>query len=71
MACGGCAKRSAARQAAAAANDAPTLLKGGYKYLNHRQLSARLEGYKKKNCTDCDKRYECDWGMFSSCKKHA
>jgi hypothetical protein len=45
-------------------------LKGGYGNLNDRQLRARLEVYKKNNCRDCDKRYECDYGMFSNCKKH-
>jgi len=65
MACGGCAKRRAANQPVTATN-----LKGGYKYLNDRQIRARLEVYKKNNCQGCDKRYECDYGMFSSCKKH-
>ena len=54
MACGGCAKRRAARVASNATP--PELLKGGYKYLNNKQLRARLEIYKKKNCTDCDQR---------------
>lgn len=65
MPCGGCAKRRAARQPVTAEN-----LKGGYGNLNDRQLRARLEVYKKNNCRDCDKRYECDYGMFSNCKKH-
>lgn len=66
MACGGCAKRRAARTAPITAES----IKGGYKYLTDRQLRARLEVYKKNNCPDCEKRYECDWGMFSNCKKH-
>ena len=56
MACGGCARRRAARTGPPTTNT----LMGGYKYLTDRQLRARLEVYKKNNCKNCDKRYECD-----------
>lgn len=66
MACGGCGKRRAAKKVKRITED----LKGGYKYLTDRQLRARLEVYKKHNCTDCSKRYKCDYGMFVECKKY-
>lgn len=65
MACGGCKKRRAVKNAKAGTKES---LMGGYRYLNQRQLRARLEVYKKNHCADCDKRYECDYGMFSNCK---
>jgi len=65
MACGGCARRRAARQGPATAES----LMGGYKYLNDRQIRARLEVYKRNNCKACDQRYECDYGNFVKCKK--
>lgn len=64
MACGGCAKRRHV------VND-PNDLKGGYKHLTDRQLRARLEIYKRNNCTDCDNRYKCDYPMFVECKKYS
>jgi hypothetical protein len=66
MACGGCARRRAARNAPAGTKES---LMGGYKYLTDRQLRARLEVYKKNNCKDCEKRYECDYSMFVQCKE--
>lgn len=65
MACGGCARRRAVRTAKPGTAEA---LMGGYKYQTARQLRARLEIYKKNNCKSCDKRYQCDYGMFASCK---
>lgn len=67
MACGGCAKR---RRVQTGPLDSPETLKGGYKYLTDKQLKARLEVYKRNNCTSCEKRYECNWGMFVECKKN-
>lgn len=66
MACGGCAKRRAAKNAKAGTAES---IMGGYKYLTARQLRARLEVYKKNNCKTCDNRYKCDYGMFVDCKK--
>jgi len=65
MACGACGRKRAVKTAPPGS---PESLMGGYKYLTARQLRARLEVYKKKNCTSCDKRYQCDYGMFVSCK---
>jgi len=65
MACGGCGRRRAVRNAPAGS---PESLMGGYKYLTARQLRARLEVYKKNNCGGCEKRYQCDYGMFTACK---
>lgn len=41
---------------------------GGYKYLTDVQIKARLEVYKKRNCSGCEKRYECDYSMYVKCK---
>lgn len=70
MACGGCAKRrsmSAAKRRAKIDND----LMGGYANLNHQQIKARLETYKRKYCKACKKRYECDYTMYVACRKNA
>jgi hypothetical protein len=67
MACGGCGRK---RKVKYGPLDSPETLKGGYKYLTDKQLKARLEVYKRNNCKDCGKRYECDWGMFTKCKKN-
>lgn len=64
MPCGGCSKRRAARDARKSKN--PVM--GGYKYLTDVQIRARLEAYKKKNCKDCKKRYECDYPLYVKCK---
>lgn len=66
MACGGCARRNAAKSAPITRKN----LLGGYSGLNDRQIRARLEVYKKNNCKDCENRYKCDYTMFSNCKKH-
>jgi hypothetical protein len=62
MACRGCGKRHQIK------HDREDIM-GGYKYLNHRQIEARLENYKKKYCKDCEKRYKCDYVMYVKCKK--
>lgn len=67
MPCGGCGRRNAVRNSPAASKEA---LMGGFGVLNDKQIRARLEIYKKKNCPNCDKRYECDYGMFLKCNKH-
>lgn len=67
MACGGCSKRRAARQVARSANKDDVM--GGYGHLTDRQIKARLEVYKRRYCTNCDKRYECDYKMYVECKK--
>ena len=67
MACGGCSKRRAAKDAARKGNVYDVM--GGFKYLPERQLKARLETYKKIHCQTCDSRYKCDFGMYSACNK--
>jgi len=68
MSCSGCGrKRQAARRAAQKSGDE---VMGGYKYLNDRQIKARLEVYKKKYCKGCNKRYECDYQSYVECKKN-
>ncbi|MGD9158767.1 MAG: hypothetical protein PVG39_10205 [Desulfobacteraceae bacterium] len=66
MACGGCAKRRAVKNAPPGSKES---LMGGYKYLTDRQLRARLEIYKRTHCKNCKDRFECDYGKFMSCKK--
>jgi len=68
MACGGCAKRRL-RQTTARRTAAENDLKGGYANLTDRQLKARLEVYKRRYCKTCDRRYECDYKMYTECKK--
>lgn len=67
MACSGCGRKRQARRAAQKSGDE---VMGGYKYLNDRQIKARLEVYKKKYCKGCNKRYECDYQSYVECKKN-
>ncbi len=46
----------------------PQDVMGGYKYLKPAQITARLEIFKKKYCSDCGKRYVCDYTMYMTCK---
>ena len=48
----------------------PQDIMGGYKYLNDRQIKARIEVYKKKYCKDCNRRYECGYSSYIECKKN-
>lgn len=41
-----------------------------YKYLNNRQLKARLEVYKKRYCKECENKSVCDYEMYVKCKKN-
>jgi hypothetical protein len=59
MACGGCAKRRAQRSATRKSKEEQDLM-GGYANLTDTQIRARLENYKRKYCTTCEKRYECE-----------
>lgn len=68
MACGGCAKRRAAKAAnRKSAHEGD--LTAGYANLNNQQLKARLEVYKRRYCKTCDLRYKCDYAMYLDCKK--
>jgi len=61
MGCSGCGKRRAARTSGNIMEQ--------YKYLNDRQLKARLEIFKKRNCQKCEKKERCDYEMYVACKK--
>lgn len=63
MACGSCGKR----RKKIIPDDYDVM--GGYKHLPDRQLKARLEVYKKRFCSDCVKRYPCDYTNYVACKK--
>jgi len=39
-----------------------------YKYLKPHQIKARLEVFKRNYCTNCDKRYKCDYNMYLNCQ---
>jgi len=71
MPCGGCSKRRSARKARSVAREATERsdLFGGYSSLNAQQIKVRLELYKKRYCKACIKRYECDYTMYTNCKK--
>lgn len=68
MACGGCGRRHS--NAVPINEDPQSVLMGGYKSLNDRQIRARLEVYKRNYCRHCEKRYQCDFPMFLECKKN-
>jgi hypothetical protein len=68
MACGGCAKRRAANLAARQAKEDSDLT-AGYANLTDRQIKARLEIYKRRYCSNCVKRYDCDYASYTACKK--
>ena len=42
---------------------------GGYKFLPDSQIKARLEVFKKRHCSDCTDRYDCNFVMYNSCDK--
>jgi hypothetical protein len=66
MGCGSCSKRS---KYANRVSDVSKELFGDYKYLSNAQIEARLASYKRHNCTQCDKRYECNYTSFLICKQ--
>jgi len=66
MACRGCGKSKRVDPKTVKKNE----VMGGYGHLTDRQIRARLEVYKKKYCKNCDKRYECDYSSYISCKKN-
>ena len=68
MACGGCAKRRTAQTAVRRDREERDLM-GGYANLTARQITARLEVYKRRYCKTCGKRYECDYTSYLECKK--
>jgi hypothetical protein len=61
MSCSKCGKRKIIKE-----EDYDVM--GGYKYLPHNQIKARLELFKKRFCKSCDLRYECDYVRYKKCK---
>jgi len=47
----------------------PLDVMGGYKYLKPAQVTARLEVFKKRYCSDCKLRYACDYNRYVNCSK--
>lgn len=64
MGCSGCRKRNA-RKADQSKRDIMT----EYKYLNDRQLKARLEVYKKRYCKGCKDIEKCNYEQYVKCQK--
>lgn len=64
MICGGCNKRRSVRE------NSKYDVMGGYGTLSDRQIRARLEVYKKRYCKQCEKRYKCDFVMYTGCRKN-
>lgn len=65
MPCGGCGRRS---NNLSSGSVSQADLTGGYANLTDKQLKARLEVYKKRFCSGCNKRYECDYKSYLECK---
>lgn len=76
MACGGCQRRrenrSVSQQEQYANRQAKEEqdLMGGYANLTDRQIKARLEVYKRRYCQTCTKRYECNYSVYTECRKN-
>lgn len=68
MACGGCSKRRESRSVENRSKDDQDLM-GGYTNLTDKQIKARLETYKRRYCTTCDKRYDCNYATYTECRK--
>jgi len=64
MGCTSCGKRRATQ-----ANRSKVDIMNQHKYLNDRQLKARLEVYKKRYCQGCKKKEKCNYEMYVKCKK--
>ena len=66
MACGSCSNKS---KYAHRVTDYSKELFGEYKYLSNSQIEARLAAYKRRYCTECEKRYVCNYALYLECKK--
>jgi len=67
MACGGCAKRRAAREAKA--RDVKKHYMDGYQQLKPSAVKTRLESFKRKFCGTCGNRFKCTMDMYLKCTK--
>lgn len=65
MACGSCGKNRRQSKVDQGSTDGVTR---GYANLTDRQIKARLESYKRKYCTECEKRYICEYVDYVNCK---
>ena len=68
MACGSCGKRRSTNVNVTSPEKYD--MTGGLdvKTLNNRQLSARLEVFKRRFCKDCTIRYECTYVIYLDCR---
>lgn len=66
MPCGGCG-RTVARNVVRQSREENSL-NGGYANLTARQINARLEIYKRRYCSGCSKKPECDYESYLVCK---
>ena len=66
MGCGSCSKKSKYTNKV---TDISQELFGGYKYLSNAQIEARLASYKRHNCPNCERRYDCNYASFLICKQ--
>lgn len=62
MGCGGCGNKKVYKEE-------DFNVKGNYKYLNPRQLEARLDKFKRRFCTGCQTRYDCTYENYLKCKQ--
>jgi len=62
MGCSGCGKRRPKKSNKNIMEE--------YKYLNDRQLKARLEIYKKQNCQKCERKESCNYETYVNCQKN-
>ena len=68
MACGSCSKRRDVDKSVS--NDVAYDLTGGIdiKSLNTQQIKARLEIFKRRFCTNCSERYDCNYDKYLICQ---
>jgi len=71
MACGGCSRKARERRMSRSVgrDNKNNTLFGDHKYLSNKQIEARLSSYKRKNCKECEKRYDCNYKSFLMCKE--
>jgi hypothetical protein len=62
MGCYGCGRSTKVKSK-------PRDILGSYKYLSAKQIKARLDVFKEKNCTNCEDTLKCDFTMYKACTK--
>ena len=70
MACGSCSKkrRRSPNTNINRSQDYDLAAGMNIKSLNSKQINARLEVFKRKFCSACTKRYDCDYQSYLNCK---